>query len=46
LPGDTWIRLLIWTAIGYAIYAVYGYHHSRLRNGNGGVPAKTESVKP
>jgi APA family basic amino acid/polyamine antiporter len=45
LPGDTWIRLLIWTVIGYAIYAGYGYHHSRLRNGNGGVPAKTESVK-
>jgi APA family basic amino acid/polyamine antiporter len=31
LPGDTWIRLLIWTAIGYAIYAGYGYRHSRLR---------------
>lgn len=31
LPGDTWWRLLIWTAIGFSIYAIYGYRHSRLR---------------
>jgi APA family basic amino acid/polyamine antiporter len=31
LPADTWWRLLIWTVLGYALYAGYGYRHSRLR---------------
>ena len=31
LSNATWIRLLIWTAIGMSIYAFYGYHHSRMR---------------
>ncbi len=30
LPLDTWWRLAIWTAIGFSIYAFYGYSHSRL----------------
>jgi APA family basic amino acid/polyamine antiporter len=33
LPADTWWRLLIWTAAGFAIYAFYGYRHSRLHRG-------------
>jgi APA family basic amino acid/polyamine antiporter len=28
---DTWLRLLIWTVLGVAIYAFYGYSHSALR---------------
>jgi len=31
LSNATWVRLVIWTAVGMAIYAFYGFHHSRLR---------------
>lgn len=31
LPADTWWRLLIWLAIGFAIYFFYGIKHSKLR---------------
>jgi APA family basic amino acid/polyamine antiporter len=31
LSNGTWVRLVIWTAIGFAIYAFYGFKHSRLR---------------
>jgi APA family basic amino acid/polyamine antiporter len=34
LPTDTWWRLGIWTLIGFSIYALYGYRHSRLREQN------------
>jgi len=30
LPRDTWMRLLIWMAIGLFIYFVYGRYHSKL----------------
>ncbi len=32
LPGDTWLRLFIWLAIGFIIYFGYSAKNSKLRN--------------
>ncbi|MDH2424259.1 amino acid permease [Sphaerisporangium sp. TRM90804] len=31
LPVETWLRFLIWMAIGVAVYFAYGVRHSRMR---------------
>jgi len=32
LPIETWIRFIIWLAIGLVIYFIYGRHHSILQH--------------
>jgi APA family basic amino acid/polyamine antiporter len=31
LPNETWLLFLIWSTIGFSIYALYGYRNSRMR---------------
>jgi len=33
LPLDTWIRLVVWLAIGMVIYFAYSRHHSKVQKG-------------
>ena len=36
LPVDTWIRLLVWMAIGIAIYFTYSKNHSLVQKAAAG----------
>jgi APA family basic amino acid/polyamine antiporter len=45
LPRDTWMRLLIWMAIGFCVYFGYSRRHSVLRN-QGTLPEEQPGVVP
>jgi APA family basic amino acid/polyamine antiporter len=36
LPAANWVRLILWMALGLAIYFAYGRHHSILGRQTGG----------
>ncbi len=50
LPGDTWLRLVVWLVLGLLIYFFYSRHHSYLQRGDGppagrGQPARAEASR-
>ncbi|HZD09070.1 MAG TPA: amino acid permease C-terminal domain-containing protein, partial [Candidatus Limnocylindrales bacterium] len=43
LPLKTWIRLIVWLAIGMVIYFTYSTKHSKVQRGQAAVPVTAKS---
>jgi basic amino acid/polyamine antiporter, APA family len=46
LGKETWARLIIWLAIGLAIYFLYGRKHSRVQRGEYALDANPSNRTP
>ena len=46
LSVETWLRFLIWLALGFAIYFLYSRSHARLATGDPFDPAKSRVASP
>ena len=34
MTAHNWFLMVVWTAIGFLVYFMYGHRHSKLRRGN------------